>query len=84
MNRFGTSHARGPAPRGAILLLFMAALVFTTTGLSCGDVPFATSTFRDAALDQISSGVKSIVDGLIDGIFAVLEEAGDGGDSSSS
>jgi hypothetical protein len=31
-------------------------------------------------MDQISTGLKGIVNGIIDGLFAVLEEAGDGGD----
>ena len=67
-----------------VLLLLLAGLILTTTGVSCADVPFVTSTFRDASMDQISAGVKDIVNGIIDGIFAVLQEAGDGGAAGSS
>ena len=84
MNGSSTGGLHGPGPRGTVFLLLTAALVFTTTGVSCADIPFTTSTFRDASMDQISTGVKGIISGIIDGLFAVLEEAGDGGDGGSS
>ena len=83
MHGFRTGCRRRTPLRGAAVWLLMTALLFTTTGVSCDDIPFATSTFRDASLDQISTGVKGIVDGIIDGIFAVLEQAGDGGNTTS-
>ncbi len=75
--------SRRSVVRGPVLFLLLAVLILATTGASCTDVPFATSTFRDASMDQISAGVKDIINGIIDGIFAVLEQAGDGGTASS-
>ena len=70
--------------RHAAAAMLLTAVLFTTMGLSCGDVPYATDAFRDAAIDDISAGVKDIVNGILDGIFAVIQEAGDGDSSGGS
>jgi hypothetical protein len=74
------------ARRGRLVLvsLVIAAVLLGATGMSCNDIPFASSTFRDAAGSGLKSGVKSIVDAIIDGIFAVIEQAGRGDGSSTS
>lgn len=75
--------SRHPVSGRVVLVgLFLTVSLFGATGAGC-DVPYASSTFRDAAMSQISTGVKSIVNGIIDGIFAVLKEAGDGSGSTS-
>ena len=82
MNGFGCGFHGGSRLRRALTLVALLGVLFATGGLSCDSIPFATSTFRDASMDQISSGVKNIVNGIIDGIFAVIEEAGQGGGTS--
>ena len=54
--------------RGAIGLLIV---------LQSGCIPIEGTEFRDAALPAIETGINAILDGLVDGIFAVIEpEAG--------
>ncbi len=38
----------------------------------------AQTAFREAAVGPIGDGVKSIMDGTLEGIIAALENAGDG------
>ncbi|MFQ5805531.1 MAG: hypothetical protein ACE5I3_03665 [Phycisphaerae bacterium] len=67
----------------AILALAAAALL---TGTACDDEA-AGRAFRDAAASSLESGVKNIMDGIIDGLFAVVElgteqDSGTGTDAS--
>ncbi len=78
MNGTSSNSKSASGRRKAAAALFLTALLFSTTGLSCGDIPFASGTFRDAAMGEISTGVKNIVNGIVDGIFAVIADAGDG------
>jgi len=39
--------------------------------------------FREASLDTVSTGLKSVLTGLVDGAVAVLETDGDGEDDDS-
>lgn len=82
MNRIGQGSRPGSRWRMVAAALLLAAVLGMTAGLSCENIPFASATFRDAALGEISSGVKSIVNGILDGIFAVIEEAGTAGSNS--
>ncbi len=43
----------------------------------------AQTAFREAAVGPIGDGVKSIMDGTLEGIIAALENAGDGSNDSS-
>jgi hypothetical protein len=62
-----------------------AALVLATLVLGTGcDEEEAMRTFRDAASTSLQTGMKSMMDGVIDGMFAVFELGTDqtGGESS--
>jgi hypothetical protein len=72
-------------PRGkytwcAILALLVATLAF---GTGC-DEEAAGRAFRDAASGSFQSGLQSIVNGVIDGMFAAFELGADDTSSSSS
>ncbi len=82
MNRTGPGFPQASGWRMLVVTVLLTAVVLMTTGLGCEDVPYTSATFRDAALSEINSGVKSIVNGILDGIFAVLQEAGHGDDTS--
>lgn len=62
---------RSPCARGAraafVALVTLSAALLT----GCGDD--LAREFRQAALGSIESGVRSIADGLFDGLFAVAE-----------
>lgn len=64
----------------AIVALLAVTLV---SGTGC-DEEEAGRAFRDAASSSLETGVKSILDGVIEGMFAVFELGDDGSDSSSS
>ncbi len=53
---------------GAILALATLPLALTT---GCGDE--VSKEFREAALGSIETGMNAVVDGLLDGFFAVAE-----------
>jgi hypothetical protein len=62
------------------------ALAVATLPMSTGcDEEEAGRAFRDAASSELRSGLKSIMDAVIDGMFAVFELSaeGDGGTTSS-
>lgn len=59
--------------------LICSAVLFGGTGLSCDSDTFAA--FRQEAVGDIGSGVKTIVNGILDGVIAVLSDTGE--DSSS-
>ncbi len=61
-------------------LLLAAGLLFPTMGLECDQE--AKAAFRDAATGTIGEGVKTIFNGILDGIIASIEDAGDGGATS--
>jgi hypothetical protein len=69
----GRSWWRSNGVRGAILALAAVSLLL---GTAC-DEEEAFRTFRSTASDSIQSGVNSIVDGLVDGLFAVFEQGTD-------
>ncbi len=55
--------------------LLTALLLLASTGVSCdGD---AANTFRKEATDDIGEGVRTIFNGVIDGVIAAVETAGD-------
>jgi hypothetical protein len=53
----------------------------SAAGASCDHD--AQTAFRQAAVGPIGDGVRSIMDGTLDGIIAALENAGNGSSSSS-
>lgn len=65
--------------------------ILTWAGLTMGTVfgilPSACNAgideFREVATDDVAAGVKSILDGLVDGIFAVIDTGDDAIDSGS-
>ena len=61
--------SRGSCSRCAILALAIASLLVTT---AC-DEEAAGRAFRDAAATNLESGVKSITDGIIEGMFAAFD-----------
>lgn len=54
---------------GAMVILAIFALTF---GTACNEEE-ALKTFRDAASESLQSGIKTITDGIIDGLFAVFQ-----------
>jgi len=56
-------------------LLIGMAIVFAVTGASCDSDTFAT--FRSEAITGVGDGVKSIMNGILDGIIAAVSDAGD-------
>jgi hypothetical protein len=54
---------------GAIVILAVLGLTF---GPGCNEEE-ALTTFRDAATSSMQDGFKTIMNGFIDGLFAVLE-----------
>ena len=61
-------------------LLIAAAVLLGCTGLACDTD--AQATFRQTATDAIGSGIKTIMDSIIDGMVAAVEQAGDGSSDS--
>jgi hypothetical protein len=83
MTRHGRSSVLGRWRRFALVSVLLLAILVGATGVSCSDIPFASPAFREAAGGGIKDGVKSIVDAIVDGIFAAIENAGRGGSGSS-
>lgn len=67
-------------PRRVGRALLALALAAGATGFSCDSD--AAATFRQTATDDIGQGVKTIVDGVLDGLIAAIQDAGDGSSSS--
>ena len=63
--------------RFAAAVLICGAILAGAMGAGC-DIPAASSEFREAAGSSIEQGIRSIIDGILDGIFAVIDQAGDG------
>jgi hypothetical protein len=83
MNGFSSKSGRTVGGRAVAVILLLTAIVFTCTGTSCGDLPAASATFRDAAMSEIGAGIKLAVNGFLDGVFAVIADAGRGGSNAS-
>ena len=66
----------------AVAGLVLAALLAGTMGLECDSD--AGAVFRQTATSDIGAGVKTILDAVVDGVVAAIEEAGDGSASTSS
>jgi hypothetical protein len=74
--------SRHRASRSLLACFIMCVLLAVCSGASC-DAIVASDTFRDAAASSIGSGVRDIVNGILDGLIALVEQAGDGGTSTS-
>jgi hypothetical protein len=63
---------------GAWVLRTFAALlvVWGCMGASCDSE--AAAVFRSTATSEIGEGVRTIMNGVLDGLIAAVEEAGDG------
>ncbi|MGE0479046.1 MAG: hypothetical protein AB7Q17_01120 [Phycisphaerae bacterium] len=63
----------GQSPRKVVRSVACTALVGLALlgGAGCDDD--TSREFRDAALDSLQQGVSTILDGIVDGAFAVLE-----------
>lgn len=57
-------------------LLICAGILLGAAGPSCDHD--AATTFRQEATGAIGEGVKTIMNGVLDGLIAAVEEAGDG------
>ncbi len=68
--------------RGAerVAAALVAGLAACSMGLSCDSN--AQAAFRAEATSAIGSGVKTILNGIVDGLVAAIEQAGDGGETS--
>ena len=58
---------------GAIMLLALTGLAFNS---GCNEEE-ALQIFRDTATENLQSGVKTIMDGVIDGLFAIVQANSD-------
>ena len=72
-------------PGSAHLLVAAALLVLLVPNLGC-DEEAAINEFREASASSLSSGIQSILGGIVEGIFAVYtpEESSSSEDGSSS
>lgn len=75
--RFSHSGPGRRSLRRAVLGLVLAAVVVGASGPGCDHE--AAAVFRETATGPIGDGVKSIVNGVLDGMIAAIENAGDGG-----
>ena len=66
----------GRAAGRRVAAALVAGLAACSMGLSCDSN--AQAAFRAEATSAIGSGVKTILDGVIDGLVAAIEQAGDG------
>lgn len=71
----GIGLSRRSVKRAAIGLLLLCSLV-GASGPGCDGE--AAAAFRQAATGPIGEGVKGIVNGVLDGMIAAIENAGDG------
>lgn len=68
-------HSCRRAARGVVGALALGLILVGTPGLGCDSA--ASTTFRETATSAIGSGVKTIMNGVLDGIIAAVEDAGD-------
>ncbi|HOB74999.1 MAG TPA: hypothetical protein PKG54_10775 [Phycisphaerae bacterium] len=66
--------------RRAVLGLVLVAVLVGASGPGCDHE--AAAAFREAATGPIGEGVRGIVNGVLDGVIAAIENAGDGGSES--
>jgi hypothetical protein len=59
----------------------LSAILFGSAGLNCDQN--AQADFRNTATSAVADGVKTIIDGLIDGWAAAVQNAGDGSSNNS-
>jgi hypothetical protein len=64
------------ALRRAVLGLVLVSVVVGVAGTGCDHE--AQTAFREAAVGPIGDGVRTTMNGVLDGIIAALEDAGDG------
>ncbi len=77
MNRVGKSMKCGRLLRGLTALFLLGAGM----GLSCDSD--AAAEFRSVATSPIGEGVRTIMNGILDGVIAAVQNAGDGDTSAS-
>ena len=83
-DRKNKATAKHHLPRSLCLCCAIVALSGLSLVTSAGcDEEVALRAFRDASTSNLETGVKSIMDGIIEGIFAAVD-SGDGSESSSS
>lgn len=70
----------GRCVKRVMTALFLAGVLVGATGLGCDHD--AAAVFREAATGPIGEGVKGIMNGVLDGMIAAIENAGDGGETS--
>jgi len=66
----------GRLRRPAAVGLMLAAILVGASGWSCDSD--AAATFRQETTSEIGEGVKTIVNAILDGLIAAIEQAGDG------
>ena len=62
--------------RSICAAMIMTAIMAGATGLSCDSD--AAATFRQETTQDIGDGIKTILDAVVDGLVAAIEQAGDG------
>lgn len=67
---------QGTARYRIIRVVLVPLLLWGCAGLRCDSD--AASTFRSVATSEIGEGVRTIMNGILDGLIAAVEEAGDG------
>jgi len=82
MRQSGNGYCRGQCRRFAVIGFILTGLFFATLSTGCDND--AQSAFRQEAAEDIGSGVKTIVDAIIDGFVAAIADAGDGSSDNSS
>ncbi len=65
-----------PLRRSAGVGLVLAAILIGGVDVTCDSD--AGATFRQEATSAIGDGVKTILDGIVDGVVAAIGQAGDG------
>jgi len=80
MIKDGFNLAKSKVNRTFKITVILSAILMTSMGLSCDSS--ALTAFRQEAASSIGDGIKTIVDGVIDGLIAAVEDAGDGSNSS--
>ena len=73
-NRKNKAAAKGSLSSSICVWCAIVALFGTTLTLNTGcDEEAALLAFRDAATSDLETGVKSIMDGIIEGLFAAVD-----------
>jgi len=80
MLRVGRLQSRSSWPIRLITGAVVTFIMVGSMGPSCDSD--ASATFRETATSAIGDGVRTIMNGLLDGAIAAVEAVGDGGTSS--